>query len=70
MSTQCPHCDGNGWKNTGRAADTSSGGITCDVYMLEIIRCPARCDAGVLVLAKDVGARPGPLPPNSEEHAA
>jgi hypothetical protein len=53
----CRHCDGNGWLTTGRIADTSSGGFTCDIMMLEIVRCPARCDAGIHVLATDIGAR-------------
>lgn len=57
MTTSCSHCDGNGWKTTDRVAELRSGGFCSDVYMLETIRCPARCDNGVLVLARDVGAR-------------
>jgi hypothetical protein len=52
-----PHCDGNGWLTTGRLANTSGGGFTCDIYWPEVARCPARCDAGVLVLATEICAR-------------
>lgn len=56
----CGHCDGNEWLTTGRAADTSGGSdFHPDIYIPERIRCPARCDAGTLVRATDVGARTG-----------
>jgi NAD-dependent SIR2 family protein deacetylase len=61
----CRHCDGNGWFTTGRLADTSSGGFTCDIMMLEIVRCPARCEAGIRsvrelasILSPNIEARP------------
>lgn len=56
----CRQCDGDGWLTTGRFADTAGGsGFHPDVYIPERIRCPARCDAGILVRTTDVGARSG-----------
>lgn len=65
ISTSCTRCDGTGWLTTGRLAPCAGGGITCDVAIAEIVRCPARCDGGVFVLATDVGARVGEKVPDA-----
>lgn len=50
----CPLCT-TGWLRTGRVCPFSEG---YDVALYEYVRCPLRCDHGIYVLAKDIGARP------------
>ncbi len=54
----CPRCNMAGWLRTGRAYPMTSESVIYDVALYEYIRCPLRCDHGVYVLAKDIGARP------------
>lgn len=57
INTRCPYCDGNGWIDKGFNVGVSSGRFTCDVMVRQRTRCPARCDRGTRVLAKDICAR-------------
>ena len=54
----CPKCNGLGFiAQPPRGADTPDGFPTCDVLVVDYLRCPALCDHGILVTAAETGGR-------------